>query len=224
MPTIYGGGLSHADMRDISNVLGSMEAQMMNAATIEMGNYYKIPTGTGAIFGYSDSKMNDYQCGAESAMSQMLLALSGVKVVYGLGELAGMDANSLEKIVMDHELFKSVKKLTQGINVSEETLAFDVIEKIGPEGDFLNNEHTFKWFRKEYLFAEIFNRQGKSTWENDGSIDIQTVATNYVKEVLTESSLNKLSPEKDKELDRVMNDILKSRGFKLEDYLSLLPE
>jgi len=147
LPTIYGGGSSHADMRDISNVMGSMQAQMMNAATIKMAKYYKLPSGTAAIFGYSDSKVNDYQCGAESALSQFILFMSKTNVAYGLGIMAGMDCNSLEKIVMDHEIFKSIKEFASGIEVSEKSMAFDNIYDVGPEGNFLNSPFTLAWYK-----------------------------------------------------------------------------
>lgn len=224
LPTIYGGGASHADMRDISNVLGSMEAQMMNTATMQMANFYKLPAGTAAVFGYSDSKRNDFQAGAESAFGQLLLSLSGANVAYGLGIMAGMDCNSLEKIVLDHELFKSIKKFLSGIEVSEETLAFDVIHQVGPEGDFLSNKFTFDWFKKEYDFAEIFNRKARGVWEEKGAVSCQENAREYVQTLLKKSDLNRLSPNQDKDLDQIMSGILKRRGFKLEDYLTLLPE
>lgn len=224
LPSIYGGGASHADMRDISNVLGSMEAQMMNAATIQMAQFYKLPAGTAAIFGYSDSKRNDFQAGADSALGQLILSLNGVQVVYGLGIMAGMDCNSLEKIVLDHEIFKSVKKFMSGMIVSEETLAFDIINQVGPEGDFLSNKFTFDWFKKEYDFAEIFSRKAKGVWEDKGAISCQENAHEYVQTLLKKSELNRLSPGQDKELDKTMSKILKRRGFNLEDYLNLLPE
>ncbi len=224
LPVVYGGACAHADMRDVSNVLGSIEAQMMNAATMQMGHYFNMPSGTGAIFGYSDTKRNDYQGGAESAMGQLILSLNGANVVYGIGVLAGMDANSLEKIVLDHEIFKSIKKFLKGIEISEETLAFDVIRQVGPEGDFLSQPTTFKWFKKEYMFADILDRKSKSTWENEGAKGCQEKAGEYVRDILQNASLNRLSPQKDKDLDKIMTSILKKRGFKLDDYLSLLPE
>jgi trimethylamine---corrinoid protein Co-methyltransferase len=224
LPTVYAGASAHADMRDVSNVMGSIEAQMMNAATIQMAHYYQIPSGTGAVFGYSDSKRNDYQGGADSVIGQLLLTLSGANVVYGIGELAGMDANSLEKVVMDHEIFRSIKKFLNGIPVSKETLAFDIVKEVGPEGDFLGNKHTHEWFKKEYIFADILDRKSKSAWEKEGAKDSQERAKEYVQSVLKKSALNRLSPEKDKELNKTMNHILKRRGFKLDHYLSLLPD
>ncbi len=224
LPSVYGGGSSHADMRDISNVMSSIEAQMMNAATIQMARFYKLPAGTAAIFGYSDSKRNDYQTGAESALGQLILSLSGADVAYGLGVMAGMDCNSLEKIVLDHEIFRSIKKFLSGIDVTEESLAFDVIEQVGPEGDFLGNKFTFDHFKKEYDFAEIFDRKSRGSWEDKGSISCQEHAREYVQTVLNKAELNRLPSTQDNDLDKVMSDIVKRRGYSLDDYLTLLPE
>ncbi len=224
LPTVYGGGSSHADMRDISNVMSSIEAQVMNAATMQMARFYNLPAGTAAIFGYSDSKRNDYQAGAESALGQLTLSLGGANVAYGLGVMAGMDCNSLEKIVLDHEIFKSVKKFLSGIVVTEESLALDIIEQVGPEGDFLANKSTFDWFKKEYNFAEIFDRKARGSWEDKGAVSCQENARQYVQTVLNKADLNRLPPAQDKELDKTMSDILARRGLNLDNYLTLLPE
>ena len=167
---------------------------------------------------------NDYQGGAESAIGQLILSLSGANVVYGIGVLAGMEANSFEKIVLDHEIFKSIKRFMRGINVSKETLAFDTIKEVGHDGDFLSKKTTFDWFKKEYVLADILSRKSKSTWKIGGAIDCPQKAKECVEKILKNSKLNRLSPEKDKALDRTMNTILKRKGLKLDDYLSLLPE
>lgn len=224
LPTVFGGGSSHADMRDISNVMSSIQAHMMNATTMQMAHFYGLPAGTAAVFGYSDSKRNDYQAGAESALGQLILSLSGADVAYGLGVMAGMDCNSLEKIVLDHEIFKSIKKFLSGIIVSEESLAFDVIEKVGPEGDFLSNPSTFRWFRTEYHFSDIFSRKARAVWENDGAKSCQNQAREYAKSIIEKASLNRLPPSQDSELDKRMSEILRRRGFHLDQYFGLLPE
>lgn len=224
LPVVYGGGASHADMRDISNVMGSIYAQMMNAATIRMANYYNLPSGTAAIFGYSDSKMNDYQAGAETALSQFILFMSEPNIVYGLGIMAGMDCNSLEKIVMDHEVFISIKEFAKGIPVSEASMAFDNINDVGPEGNFLSSQFTLDRFKDEYNLLKIFNHKSKETWENKGKMTCQKAANEYLLHLLENTSLNRLAPKQDRELDTMMAKILKRRGFQLDKYLHLLPE
>ena len=224
LPTVYGGGSSHADMRDVSNVMGSIQDQMMNAATLKMGHFYNLPTGTAAIFGYSDSKRVDYQAGAESALGQLILALNGADVVYGLGVLAGMDCNSLEKIVLDHELFQSVKRYRAGLDISAETLAIEVIAGAVADNDYLSSEHTYHWFQREYQSPIVFNNQPREIWESQGAVSCQARARDLVQAVLEQAVLNRLPPDQDRDLDRLMSDKLKRRGFKLDQFLSLLPE
>ena len=225
LPVVCSAGSSHADMRSMLNVMGSLEAQMIDSGTIEVINHLGIPSGTGAIFGYTDSKSLDFQAGVESSMGQMLMSQSGVNVVYGMGELAGMDANSLEKIVLDHEVFKYIKRYLKGIDVNDYTLAYDTIkEVVETSSDFMGTDHTFELFKEAYIFTDLFDRRNKGTWEStDRSTSIDKAGV-YVDQVLENNTFNMLAPDVDKKLDSVMEDILKRRGFTLSDYIKLLPK
>ena len=222
IPVVYGGAPVFMDMRYGSLCISPIEALMVTMANTQMAHYYNIPSGTGDVAGHSDSKLSDFQGGAESALSQVLVALSGNKGPCGVGFLASQEGYSLEKLVMDCEVFRYIKKLINGINVSPETLAFEVMKEVGPEGDFITHEHTLKWFRREYEFSELFNRQSRVRWQESGKKEILDQAREKVNEILTNTQLNRLSPEVDKVLDEKMDSILKRRGIKLEELKTLL--
>lgn len=223
VPVVYGGAPAYMDMRYGSVCLSTIEALMVTMAHTQMAYYYHIPSGTGDAAGISDSKLIDFQCGAESALSQALFAISGNKGPCGVGFIASQEGYSLEKLVMDCEVFKYVKKLTKGINVSPETLAFKVMKEVGPGGDFLAHEHTLKSFRQEYEFSELFNRQSRVGWQASGAKEIFEQAREKVNKIVTNTQLNRLSPEVDKALDEKMDSILKRKGIKLEELKALLP-
>ncbi len=224
IPTVYSGAPAYMNMRSGNVALSAMEIQMVNVANVQMGKYYNMPTATGDYTGHSDSKLNDFQCGVDSAVSQLLVAIAGIDAPLGVGFLSSQEAYSLEKLVMDCELFKSMKKLAGGINVTDESLAFEVFKEVGTDGNFLNCEHTFKWFRKEFDEPEIFNRESRTDWQKAGEKDTHEYAMTKVKEIISSASLNRLEPEKDKALDKKMDGILKRRGLKLDDFRVLLPE
>jgi len=223
IPVVYGGAPVYMDMRYGSASLSPIEALMITMAHTQMAYYYNIPSGTGDVTGHSDSKLIDFQCGAESALSQVLFAMSGNKGPCGVGFLASQEGYSLEKLVMDCEVFRYIKKLINGINISSETLAFEVMKEVGPGGDFLAHEHTLKWFRREYEFSELFNRQSRLSWQSSGEKEIFELAREKVNGIVANTQLNRLSPEVDKVLDKKMDSILKRRGIKFEELRTLLP-
>jgi trimethylamine--corrinoid protein Co-methyltransferase len=150
--------------------------------------------------------------------------MSKPNVAYGLGIMAGMDCNSLEKIVMDYEIFKMIKEYDKGIPVSEVSLAFDNINDVGHEGTFLDSRFTLDRFRDEHNLSKIFNYKNREIWEIEGKITCQRSAKEYLLNLLESTSLNRLTPNQDRELDNTMAKILKRRGLQLDDYLHLLPE
>jgi trimethylamine--corrinoid protein Co-methyltransferase len=42
-----------------------------------------------------------------------------------------------------------------GIDINKETLALDVIDRVGPGGHFLTDEHTFKYFRSFWMPSQF---------------------------------------------------------------------
>jgi len=224
IPVVYAGAPIYMDMRYGSAPLSSIEALMITMAHIQMAQYYNIPSGTGDVTGHSDSKLNDFQCGAESALSQALFTLSGLKGPCGVGFLASEEGYSFEKLVLDCEVFRYIKKLNDGICVSPETLAFEVMKEVGTKGEYLAHKHTLKHFKQEYEFSELFNRQSREDWQKSGKKEILQLAREKVNKIATNASLNCLSPEVDAALDKKMDSILKRRGVNFKELKKLLPK
>jgi trimethylamine--corrinoid protein Co-methyltransferase len=222
-PCVFGGGPAYMEPYFGCAVLASIEALMLHVGYTQMGKYYDLPTGTGDCIGQSDSKIDDFQAGAESALSQVLVALAGNNGTVGMGFLEAQSTYSLEKLVADHEICRSVKKLLRGAEVSPDTLAFEVIKEVGPGGEFLSHAHTLAWLRKEYLVPSVFNRQDRTGWENGGAKDTHDLAREEVQRILAGSELHRLESSVDKELDERMDRILRRRGFHLGDFRSFLP-
>lgn len=225
LPVVCCGSSSHADMRSMQNIYGSPDNFMMNAAETEVFHWMGLPSGTGAIFGYSDSKMVDYQAGIESALGQLMMASSHLSISYGIGVMAGMDANSLEKIVLDHETYRYVKRYLQGIEVSEDTLAYDTFqETVEEEEDFIGTDHTFEHFRDAYVLSDLFDCANRVSWQATGSKTVLQSAKEVVDKIVENSDYHWLTPELDAKLDACMDEILKERGFTLEQFSGLLPK
>ncbi len=207
-PVIYGGSPTLFDMRYATARLGAIESMMTACAEAEIGKYYGLPTH--GYLGLSDSKVVDGQCCFESAIGIIMAALTGVNVVSGPGMLLGENCQSLEKLVIDDELCAMAYRLVEGIDVDEETLALEVIEKVGPGGHYLGEKHTLKHFRRErYIPSDVVCRLTLDAWRKAGSKDILARAKERVERLLREHQPKPMPEERAQALEEVLNSIFK---------------
>ena len=182
-PVIYGSVASSTDLRDMKYITGSVEMGLLNAAGAQMAQFYKLPFY--ATGGMTDSNTIDAQCGYESSITNLLCALAGANFIHdaaGLMEFAL--TMSCEKLVIDNEILGMVMRAVKGIEVNDETLAFDVIKKAGPGGHFVSRRHTRTHMRREHYEPTLSNREFREKWEEQGGKDISQKAKERVEEIL----------------------------------------
>ncbi|HPU01874.1 MAG TPA: trimethylamine methyltransferase family protein [Bacillota bacterium] len=219
-PVIYGGAPVHFDMRTGTTPLSAIEATMIAAAYAQMGKYYGLPTHTYACL--SDSMIIDAQAGLETSMSGIVAQLAGINVISGVGGLEFVSTVSLEKLVIDNEICGMALRLDRGIDITEETLAVELIRELGPGGDYLSTEHTFAWFKKEpYIPSSIIERRDRKNWEADGAKSVFEKAQEKVKDLLANHRPVPLDAERADKLDRVTAKIMDELGI---DSLPLGPK
>ena len=73
------------------------------------------------------------------------------------------------QLIMDNEIFKMIKKAIGGIEISDEKMALEVIHEVGPGGQFVSHEHTFKYFKSEQSKSRLIDRQNRTGWLNSGA-------------------------------------------------------
>lgn len=76
------------------------------------------------------------------------------------------------QFVMDNEIFKMIRKVLSGFNVSDENMAVDIIKEIGPGGEFVSHQHTFDHFKKEQSQTKLFDRSMRETWVLEGETNL----------------------------------------------------
>jgi trimethylamine--corrinoid protein Co-methyltransferase len=183
-PVFYGCISSIADMKDLKYLSGAVEMGLMNAAASQLAHRYGLPIY--ATAGMSDSKTIDAQAGFESAITSLLVALAGGNFIHdAAGFLEFCMCASLEKYVVDDEILGMVMRAVQGIEVSAETLAFDLLRQIGPGGHFVASRHTRKFMRKEQFMPSISDRTQRSEWLRAGMPDTRERARRKVQEILS---------------------------------------
>ena len=154
-PVIYGSQPSIMDMKTTIFSFGAPESALLIAALTELGHYYKLPMfGTA---GEVDNDVIDAQAAAEATYQILLSALSGADLIHGIGEMYHGRMVSPEFAVFGSELIDMAKVSMGGIEINEDTLPLDLIEKKGPRANYISEKHTLKHFRK-FWAPKFFDR------------------------------------------------------------------
>jgi trimethylamine--corrinoid protein Co-methyltransferase len=182
-PVIFGSVAASADLSDFKYLSGSVEMGLLNAAGAQMAQFYKLPFyGTG---GMTDSKVLDAQSGYESAITGLLCALAGANFIH---DAAGLMEFALtvcyEKYVIDNEILGMVLRAVEGIEVNDDTLAFDLIKQVGPSGNFSTAKHTRRFMRSEHYQPSLSDRDNREQWEAKGRRTTWRRAAERVEELI----------------------------------------
>jgi trimethylamine--corrinoid protein Co-methyltransferase len=191
-PGICGSVGSITDLRSMSHLGGPIERAMINAAVAQMAQYFKLPLySTG---GTSDAKQVDIQAAYESAMSSLLVAMSGANYIHDIAGLMEEDLTvSYEKLVMDNEILGMCQRVLRGIKVNDDTLALDLMIEKGPAKDFLADRHTIEYMRNEFFEPRLANRQKREAFKQDD--DAIGRAKAIVKKIRKSGQNNCIMPE-----------------------------
>jgi len=184
-PAMYGTVSTVMDMRTSMTRFGSPELGITHVGFAQLAKWYGMPCRGAA--GNTDSKALDIQAGYETAFNLVLAACAGINfITYSLGGMDFSNSVCFEKILTDHDLLGMVERMIAGVQVSDETLATDVIYKVGPGGHFLANVHTRDYHRREHFIPKLFDTQPYDSWFKTGSREIRERATEEIKRILRE--------------------------------------
>jgi trimethylamine--corrinoid protein Co-methyltransferase len=164
-PLIYGGGVLPIDMRTTLMSYASPEFMMGACALKDMARHYRLPMFHFA--GCSDAKTFDQQASLEGALWVMLAALNGGNLVHDMGYIDNGLTTSYQQLVVMDEVVGLVARFMEGIEVTEETMALEVIDQVGPGGQYLAEEHTLRHFRRNW-FPTLLDRSNYSAWCENG--------------------------------------------------------
>ena len=197
-PLLYGGIPGLANMKTMGYSGGAVECGMMNAAIHQMAAHIEVPNYNSS--GLSDSKLPDAQAGYEKAFTALLAAMGGSNYIHhSAGMLESMLTVALEQYVIDDEIIGNCCKVLKGIDVDPEHLALEVIEAVGPGGNFMTSPHTMAHIRSEYFYGNgVTDRKGRDKWEQDGSLDARARALKIAEKLLANSAPDYIPEEIDK--------------------------
>jgi len=209
-PVIYGSIPSIMDMKTTIFSYGAPEMSLMVGALTDLCHYYKLPMfGTA---GAADAGVLGIQATAEITYQLLVSALSGADLVHNAGMLYHATVLSPELLVLVNEVVDMVNVLLGGVEVNKETLALDIIDRLGPGSNYLSESHTLKHFRKFWV-PKTFDRsmtRGKDTKDCEQLLNQRTI------EILETHKPKSLPEDLIKELKKVEKTWFDGVGLKYE--------
>jgi trimethylamine--corrinoid protein Co-methyltransferase len=198
-PVMYGTVSTTANMRYGTVTLGSPETGLITAASAQMARYYGLPIRS--VGGSTDSKREDLQAGFERMGTLLPAVLAGVNLITCAGTLDSTMLESHALLMLDDEICGAALRLARGIEVTDETLALDLIKKVGYSGNYITAKETNKLYRKELFIPTMFSREPYETWEKEGSKLAIDHARERAQVVLAKHQPREVDPAIEKELD-----------------------
>jgi trimethylamine--corrinoid protein Co-methyltransferase len=182
---LYGAVPMSMDLRNMEFTTGSAEMVMMNAAAVQLAELYNLPIY--ASGGLTEAKRPDIQAGFEKGFSNLMVAMSGADCLHlAAGMLDSGNSISYEQFVIDNEIIGIIHRIMAGITVNEDTMGFAVIEKVGPGGNFVLEDHTVKHMMDEFFYPQLSVRSNFDIWEERGRPDMLSRAKDLVDGILEE--------------------------------------
>jgi len=189
-----------------SPAFGQIGGSISNVIWNQMWRHYSIPCANGSP-GYVDSKIIDFQAGYEKGIAALASAASGVNfMLLHLGVSAEISAHPVQAI-LDDDVAGIVGRFIEGEIVSEETLAVDVIEEVGPiPGHFLGTRHTREWCRKEQFVPRTADRSTYPEWVAQGKKSALDHAKARLEDILATHEPERLSSSQEDDVRRILEE------------------
>ena len=210
VPIIYGYAPTIFDMREASPIIASPETIALRVGHAQMARFYGLPVH--CIAPDSDAQCHDEQMAWEKLITFLAALNSGVNILINCGMFSTGLIASYEQLIIDDEMLGFLLRVIKGIEVNAETLAIDLIEKVGPRGHFLNQMHTLKHIRTEYWLPELSNRATYDNWLRTGGKDIVTKSREKAQKYLREYKPPELEREKRKKIQEIIKKFEKMKG------------
>jgi trimethylamine--corrinoid protein Co-methyltransferase len=204
---LYGAFPTVMDMKTMEVTMGCVEMGMMNTAAVQLAKRYDLPIY--ASGGVTEAKRPDIQAGFEKNFSNLTVAMAGADFVHlTAGLMDSAKSLSYEQYVIDNENVGMIYRILKGIDIDDETLAFDVIRNVGPQGHYLMEEHTLRHV-DELLYPELIDRCSFDVWVAKGRPNMYRRAHARVRRILDEHPEGLFSEDRAGEIAKRFPDIRK---------------
>jgi trimethylamine--corrinoid protein Co-methyltransferase len=190
---VFSCGMAVLDMKASTRAGGGPEHGLTSAAYAQMAHHFGFPALAGGFV--TTSKEPDEQAAYEKFASAVTPILAGADMIAGIGLLEDCRTVWLEQMVIDDEISRIIGRMARGIEVSDDSLAIDVVKRVGPGRDFLGQRHTVERFREEHFIPVISDRFSWDSWAMKGSKTVLDRAGDEVRRILREHTVEPIRAE-----------------------------
>ena len=146
----------------------------------------------------------DSQAALEKSIGFLTHTVGGVSNIWGVGQLESEMTISPAQAVIDNEIIQYVKRFNRGVEVSDETLAIDLVREVGISGSFLDRLHTAENFQEELFLPSILNRQKRVPWESAGRSPLDKRAEEIADRLMFSEVGTGIDSDQHKEIERIV--------------------
>jgi len=138
---------------------GSPFSQIASVAAVQLAHSNGLPVTSQFSFGGNAYTLNSWQVGIENVYGHLLSVMAGADMSFGpSGLIEAVTLLDMTRILFDREIFQAIDIITKGIEVNDNTLAFDMIREVGPRGTFLGQKRTAKELPKLWPPSILFEK------------------------------------------------------------------
>jgi trimethylamine--corrinoid protein Co-methyltransferase len=199
---MYCSRISAIDPRTAVSIWGGPEVGMTGACAGQLAHRLGLPADS---YGLSTSSaLLDPHFAYERLANALIPALAGVDILSGVGSTENVMTAGLQIAVIDDELVSLIKHIAAGCEVSEDTLAFDVMAEVIPrDGVFLGEMHTVKYMRQGALWIPGIGARG-ATSDDPGQNGVVAHARARAQEILATHEVEPLPDDVDRHLSEIL--------------------
>jgi len=198
-PVLYGSFTSNVDMRSGAPAFGTPEQTKANIASGQLARRYGLPYRSSNS---SASNIVDAQAAYETQMSLWGSMLGGTNLLYhAAGWMEGGLQASYEKLVLDVEMLQQMMEFMTPIDINEQTLAFDAMERVPTGGHFFGDAHTLERYEHAFYQPMISDWQNNGAWHEAGALTATQRATKVWQAALNDYEPPTLATDRREALD-----------------------
>jgi trimethylamine--corrinoid protein Co-methyltransferase len=201
-PLLYGSVSAVLDMRTGLLPLGAPERGMINSGAAIMARFYGLPSMCGGLS--ADAKELDAQAGFEKAVTAVPLLLEGADIIYGVGAMDAGSTISYLQMVMDDEIIAGLRRMMQGITAHDLDEEVALIKANTPRGNFLKEKHTRRYYKSEFWYPRLLDRQDFENWDMSGRLTFKDRTVGRVRDILATHRPSAIKPETEKVIEQVL--------------------
>ena len=193
----------YADMSSMLFSVGGPDRQVLMCAWTQMlTKFYGL---TAAVHGGKTNACEPgFQAGMEKMQSTFLPLICGASGIGTIGQVENFMTYSPVQLVLDTELVRAVRRICNGFEVNADTLALDVIKRVGPGGTFIKDPHTAEHFRREFWLSNLTECLSWDSYSQNQIRSMEQRAAEKAREIMSKPLEPVLDENQITEIDRIV--------------------